>query len=127
MFNSILCAVDGSDCALNAARAASTLAARCDAKLTFLAVIAKKSGSLLDAQQTLTRAKSTAAEAGATDSVTEVKTGHPAQCIIDFADRNQCDTVVMGTRGLGDIGSMVLGSVSHKVVSLSKCMVITVK
>ncbi len=127
MFDNILCAVDGSECAFNAAKAASILAARCDAKLTFLAVIAKKADSPVATEKILAKAKAMAQEEGVADSVTAVKTGHPARCIIDFADKNQCDTVVMGTRGRGDIGGMLLGSVSHKVVSLSGGIVVTVK
>ncbi len=127
MFNNILCAVDGSECARNAAKAASILAARCDAKLTFLVVIAKKGDSPVAAETLLNEVKATAQEEGVAILATEVKTGQPARSIIDFADKNHCDTVVMGTRGLGDIGGLLLGSVSHKVASHSKCAVVTVR
>ncbi|MHC5024763.1 MAG: universal stress protein, partial [Planctomycetota bacterium] len=35
--------------------------------------------------------------------------------------------IVMGSRGHGDLEGLLLGSVSHKVASLAKCTVVTVK
>lgn len=45
--------------------------------------------------------------------------GHAAQAIIQYLEDENCDHVFMGTRGLGAVTSVVLGSVTHKVVSLS--------
>jgi len=53
--------------------------------------------------------------------------GHPAQEILDQATKRNVDLIVMGTRGLTDIGALVLGSVSHKVIHLAKCPCLTVK
>jgi len=56
-----------------------------------------------------------------------VKRGKPSRCIVDFAKQQSADCIVMGGRGIGDIGGVLLGSVSHKVASLAPCTVITVK
>ena len=72
-------------------------------------------------------AKDAARKAGLTKVKSEVKTGQPARAIVDFAKRGKFDAIVMGSRGLGDIEGFLLGSVSHKVASLSQCTVITVK
>jgi nucleotide-binding universal stress UspA family protein len=53
--------------------------------------------------------------------------GDAAHAIVDSADKNACDTIVMGTRGMGSIGSLVLGSVAVKVVHLATTPVLLVK
>src|SRR5690606_16521786 len=45
----------------------------------------------------------------------EVLVGPVAQSIADYAKKNQVDTIVMGTRGLGTVTGMLLGSVTTKV------------
>jgi nucleotide-binding universal stress UspA family protein len=58
---------------------------------------------------------------------TEVKVGPPARTIVEFADKEKVNAVVMGSRGHGDLESLLLGSVSHKVASLSKVTCVTVR
>lgn len=45
--------------------------------------------------------------------------GPLAQTIIGYTEDENCDHIVMGTRGLGSVTSMVLGSVTSKVLSLT--------
>jgi nucleotide-binding universal stress UspA family protein len=51
----------------------------------------------------------------------------PAESIIEVADTQECDLIVMGTRGLGGLRGLLLGSQIHKVISLAKCPVLAVK
>ncbi|MDX2312968.1 MAG: universal stress protein, partial [Gammaproteobacteria bacterium] len=46
-------------------------------------------------------------------------TGHgdPASAIAKYAQRNKIDLIVMGTRGLGGVKGMLMGSVSRKVAN----------
>jgi nucleotide-binding universal stress UspA family protein len=147
MFSKILCAVDGSQHALKAARLAGQLAKRLDAKLTFLTVtkeltmteevkrymqIEHLTGEpqyVLDqyTAQVMQEAKDTARAAGVGDVRAEIKTGQPARAIIKAAEAGGYDAIVMGSRGHGDLEGLLLGSVSHKVASLAKCTVVTVK
>jgi nucleotide-binding universal stress UspA family protein len=53
--------------------------------------------------------------------------GDPAAVIGSYVDKQQCDMVVMGTRGLGPVGGLFLGSVASKVISLVKVPVTLVK
>jgi nucleotide-binding universal stress UspA family protein len=53
--------------------------------------------------------------------------GYPATAILDYADQNACDLIVMGSRGLGAIREFMLGSVSHNVVQHAKIPVLVVK
>ncbi|MGM9929132.1 MAG: universal stress protein [Bacillus sp. (in: firmicutes)] len=53
--------------------------------------------------------------------------GEPGPTIVEYADREQVDVVVIGSRGLNAFQEMMLGSVSHKVVKRAKVPVLVVK
>jgi nucleotide-binding universal stress UspA family protein len=53
--------------------------------------------------------------------------GEVARCIVAEARRQRCHAIVMGTRGLGAIGNLVLGSVAGEVIHLAKVPVTLVK
>lgn len=53
--------------------------------------------------------------------------GDPAKTIVEVADSENADMIVMGTRGLSDIQGLVMGSVAHKVSHMAGCTVVTVK
>jgi len=55
-----------------------------------------------------------------------VRTGPPAAVIIEEAKSLGVEAIVMGSRGLSDFKSLVVGSVSHKVMHTADCTVITV-
>ena len=54
-------------------------------------------------------------------------TGSPAVVGLDFAESNNIDLIVMGSRGLGVVKGVLLGSVSQYVVEQAKCPVLVVK
>ncbi len=58
---------------------------------------------------------------------TSLVSGDPTDQIIKAAEGSRADLIVMGSRGLGDLKGLLLGSVSHKVASLAPCTCITVK
>lgn len=58
---------------------------------------------------------------------TYVETGDPAECIIAFAKKSKCSEIVMGSRGLGRLSGLLLGSVVAKVVQLAEVPVVVVK
>lgn len=53
--------------------------------------------------------------------------GEPAETIAAYAEQRDCTGIVMGTRGLGHAAGLLLGSVAHKVLQLSKVPVTLVK
>ena len=57
----------------------------------------------------------------------EVLVGPVAQTIAEYAKKNKVDTIIMGTRGLGTVTGMVLGSITTKVLSLVDIPVLLVK
>ena len=147
MFKKILCAVDGSTHALKAAEVAGELAHHLSSRLTFLTVTKELKMSdeakrymeiehltgepqyVLDeyTEQVMQQARDAARAAGVSKAKTQVKTGQPARVIVKTAEAGGYDAIVMGGRGHGDLEGLLLGSVSHKVASLAKCTVITVK
>lgn len=46
----------------------------------------------------------------------EIVTGDPAQQIVEVAEREQCDAIVMGTFGHGALTEALVGSVSQEVL-----------
>ncbi len=45
-----------------------------------------------------------------------VVVGHTAPAIAEWARKLHCDKVIMGTRGLGTVRQLLLGSVTHEVI-----------
>jgi len=65
------------------------------------------------------------------DSGVEVKEvlleGHPSDEIINFAEKNNMDLIVMGTLGKTGLERFLMGSVAEKVVKCSKVPVLVVR
>jgi universal stress protein A len=60
-------------------------------------------------------------------ATTEVMTGMSADTIVDFADDQQIDLIVMGTHGRTGLAHLLMGSVAEQVVRKAPCPVLTVR
>jgi nucleotide-binding universal stress UspA family protein len=133
MFRSVLVAVDGSRAAAKALEEAIDLARVEGARLTLITVAAPPRWRVAtfpfvvpypteedldrEAQEIVERA-----EALVPDDVpvsTVVRRGPAAKAILERIEAGEHDLVVMGSRGLGPTGSLLLGSVSRTVLAHS--------
>lgn len=60
------------------------------------------------------------------DSTMRIAYGEPAEEIVKEAAARRSDLIVVGTRGLGPLGRLLLGSVSRRVAELAPCPVAVV-
>ena len=51
----------------------------------------------------------------------QLASGSPAEMIVATAESRHVDLILMGARGLGPVKERLLGSVSHRILSLAPC------
>lgn len=139
MFKKILIAADGSDHSLRAAKKAAELAKLTeDSEITVVYVIDGQTSKedVLHNQDRLVVEEKRRLRLQPVTSMLNVEGlrfmlenlhGEPGPAIVDYANKNQFDVVVLGSRGLNGLQEMVLGSVSHKVAKRVKAPVMIVK
>jgi nucleotide-binding universal stress UspA family protein len=66
-------------------------------------------------------------QAGITVSKAHLATGRPADAILDHAERIGAGLIVVGSRGLGPVKRLLVGSVSESIVHHAKCPVLVVR
>ncbi len=79
------------------------------------------------AEVIVTEAKEQAASQGLDRVSGRAEGGDPAKAILEAAEKADADLIVMGSRGLGALKSLLVGSVSQKVSHLASCSCIAVK
>lgn len=140
MFEKVLLAVDGSEHALHAARKAAELAKIMNSK-EFRIVVAYDPIPMYLGEPNLQFAinarmdeaksilKSAVEEVGSLPCTvnSELIEGDPATAIIDVANTRKSDIIIMGSRGLGTLAGLLLGSTSQKVVAHAPCPVLIVR
>lgn len=139
MFKKILVAVDGSQHGQKAARVAGEMARRYESELWIVVaydVLPKYLGEP-NLQEAITQRVNQSEEiyAGATQEIGEISPvvhkeileGPAAEAILSVADARNVDLIIMGTRGLGGLTSVLLGSQSQKVVGQASCPVLLIR
>lgn len=143
----ILVAIDGSKASTNALQLAIELSEKFGAGLHLLHVVRemqvplnpglmetyekveRQRHDLLKSvgEQLLNQSKRVAESKGITALQADIGSGDPASAIVKYADKNQMDLIVIGSRGLGQIESLLMGSVSRKVSNITKVNCLIVK
>jgi nucleotide-binding universal stress UspA family protein len=129
MLQKILVAVDGSEYSKKALDFACELAAKFNASLHIVHVpqgAAADRVMVLGGASVMDAASKIAEEKLPGNVTTALRGGDPAAEIVASAKEYEADCIVIGSRGLGDFGGLLLGSVSHKVNHSAPCTCITV-
>ncbi|MEB1807239.1 MAG: universal stress protein [Bacillaceae bacterium] len=139
MFQRILVAADGSEHSLRATEKAIALVnGNEDAVIEIIYVVdgatskadvLHNRGSIEIANKRKERLAGFVEKLDAAGVKYEIKTlhGEPGPTVVDYANEHDFDCVLLGSRGLNRLQSMVLGSVSHKVAKRVKSPVMIVK
>jgi len=148
MFAKILVAVDGPKNANRAAKVAVKLAERDAAELLILSVIprpsylfAPVSGAAVppmrlgdyytyatrDAEKWVNETTTLAKSRGVVARGRVLKAASIVRSIMDYAQDQEVDLIVLGTRGLGGFNKLLLGSVSNGVITHARCSVLVVR
>jgi len=72
------------------------------------------------------KARTILGEAGVTSITEQVSEGDAADIILQAAARQGAEMIVMGTRGLGALKSLIMGSTSKQVAAQADCPCVTV-
>jgi nucleotide-binding universal stress UspA family protein len=145
MFRSIVVGTDGSDTATQAVRQAVDLAGAVGAKLKIVSAYEPVPAQRLseerrqapedlqwainpreDVDATLEQAAAIAREAGLEVDVYP-RQGDPADAIIDVAEEQDADLVIVGNKGMTGAKRFLLGSVPNKVSHHAPCSVLIIR
>ncbi len=147
MYKKILVGLDGSSHGIEATQAAVELAKNFDAELHLVTVtrpykVSAELRQFLQAEKLfgepkyvmdemtnniVAEAKGIASKAGLENVKAVIREGKPARTLLEYAKGNGIDLIVVGSRGVGELDAMLLGSVSQKVSMLSDCTVMVVR
>ena len=121
----ILIGYDASSQSKKAVNEAITIAKRFSGFIKVVSVYGrgyreKAETSVIEVKETLKREK-------VEYDVEIVQGSNPAKILETTAKKEDCGLIVIGSRGLGNTASMLLGSVSRQIVSNAQCNVLVVK
>jgi nucleotide-binding universal stress UspA family protein len=131
IFRNIMVATDGSELVKRAVDLAIEIAKLSEAKLYAVYVIElggyhSKNHPRAEGWEATTYVENTG-RATNIEVESVILEGSPANEIIDFAERNDIDLIVMGTHGKTGIQKILIGSVSENVVQHSEKAVLVVR
>ncbi|BDI29912.1 hypothetical protein CCAX7_19630 [Capsulimonas corticalis] len=142
MFQNILVAADGSQCAIKASQTAAGIAKKFASRVTIVNVFqtplyADPYGAvafcgagdpLVDQlQESAVRSAALALDGQGTPYCCRKETGFPGSDIVRVACEEGCDLIVMGSRGLAGLKAFLLGCVSDRVAHSARGSVLIVK
>src|SRR5213082_2298151 len=128
MFGSIVVGTDGSETASEAVRQAIELAKAVGAKVHLVSAFQPVGNQRLreDVDATLKKAAEQAEESGV-DTETFARQGDPADAILDVAEEQNADLIIVGNKGMSGAKRFLLGSVPNKVSHHAPCSVLIIR
>lgn len=140
VFSKILVAIDSSDASMDAADHATSISKRYNAKLYALHVIRADvdlygphetsefmTNMRNEGEKYLNKVKVKANEKNIQIKTEIISSKDISGGILDFAEENDIDLIVIGTRGRSGLKRLLLGSVASRVVTYAHCAVLVVK
>ncbi len=137
MFATILVGTDGSDTATTAVRYAIDLARELDARLQIVSAYWGSAEEPEDAHwkppahqevlAVLEQANEDANAAGLTKVETFARQGDAADAILDVAEEQRADLIVVGNKGMTGAKRFLLGSVPNRISHHAPCSVLIVR
>jgi len=143
-FSKILVAIDGSELSLKAAERALDLARLFHANLNAITVSyipesyhlkqedfmnkSKSKESMTDAKSWLDNFTQAAKESNVLLKTELINSHRPVDYVImEYAEQEKMDLIVMGTRGHSGLKDLLLGSVASSVITYAHCPVMVIK
>jgi nucleotide-binding universal stress UspA family protein len=145
MFRQIVVGTDGSDTATEAVRQAADLAKKVEAKVGIVSAfepvsqqrlreerqqvpedVAHTVGPREDVEATLAEAAKVVESEGV-EVTTFARQGDPADAILDVAEEENADLIMVGNKGMTGAKRFLLGSVPNKVSHHAPCSVLIVR
>ena len=136
MFTSIVVGTDGSDTAREAVRQSVELAVRAGARLDVVCAYEPVPRGRLreegahappDAQWAVNQREATAATEAELDVRMFARQGDPADAILDVAEEQHADLIVVGNKGMTGAKRFLLGSVPNRVSHHAPCSVLIIR
>ena len=121
----ILVGVDGSDNSTWALMDAIILAKKFSGHIKVITVY--KKGKKDEANNSLLKVKQLLDGEKIDSSSLSILGSNPARALVDLAENENFDLIIVGSRGLGHAASFFLGSVSKQLLSKASCNVLVVK
>jgi nucleotide-binding universal stress UspA family protein len=134
----VLIAYDGSEAAGHALTRAGQIAQRGDAEVTVISVVPLQasgprsagpviSGDVEEHGRELDEAVARLKSEFSVDAEKIEAVGHPAESIVDEAERGKFDVIVVGHRGHHGVARFLVGSTATRVVTHAHCDVLVVR
>lgn len=142
MFKNIVVAYDGSEQAEHALEMAANIALQAEARVALVyafdplpawigtpdfPIAVAVEPRIAYSEALLDKAEKRLQEIGISNVEQDILEGPPPEAIVQAADVRHADLIVMGTRGMGVLKGLILGSVSERVIGAAHCPVLVVK
>ncbi|SFB75469.1 Nucleotide-binding universal stress protein, UspA family [Halobiforma haloterrestris] len=133
MYDDVLIPTDGSDDTRRSIEHGLTIAERFDATVHALSIVPEGPLGTFESEDAAPAARRAVdhvafeADRRGIDAATAVRQGVPHEEILNYADEEGIDAIVMGTQGRTGLDRVLVGSVTERIVRMADIPVVTVR